>query len=674
MREDSLPGAWRLNLLGPPTLRGPDGRAHPLGGKALALVAYVALEGAAPRSRLAGLLWPDTVEGTARNNLVHALRRLHTALGAEVVVSGDPLTLSPDVRVDATADLGVGELLAGVTWPELPELHDWLLAWRERLDGERAARWRAEAQRLEDGGAWAAALDVVAQLRTVDPLSEDALRREMRLRYLLGDPAHALAVYGEGRARLRAALEHEPLPETQALAHAIERGTVSAAPPTPVPSLAQRVGRPPLVGREAEWAQMEAAWAAGQGVVLLGEAGVGKTRLALEFLEAHGGGMRFRGCVGDRGLPYATHARTYRQVLHAFPDVTLPAWVRPELARILPELGDAPPPLTDEVQTHHFWHAKTEVLGAAIAAGLRRMVFDDVQFMDDASIEAGAFVFAHLGWGRPDAPYRTIHCARPGGLNPAQQGVLHAMVGSGLIRVIELAPLSGEAVQALVAALDLPAPGAHTDSLADTLGRYTGGNPQLLLEAARSLHGVPATPDGSLPLPPAAGRITAARLARLSPAALHAARAAAVLGSDFDVDLVAQVLGTPLLATMDAWEELEGAQVMRGAAFEHDLVADAVLAATPGPIRRLLHRAAARTLSAQHAPPARVARHWHAGGDVREAAPYFARAAEAAHHAYRPAEAAGYALEAAAAYEQTGQAELAALWHNHAASPGSLGA
>ncbi|GGK95727.1 AAA family ATPase [Deinococcus radiotolerans] len=642
--------AWQLTLTGPPVLRDPSGAPQRCSGKSLAILAFLALDGPTARSELAGLLWPDTQESTARNNLVHQLRRMQAAYGADLVQAGDVLSLSAQLRVDLTDQ---GELLGGVDWPELPELHDWLLARRSRLDAERAARWREQAQRQEDAGDWTAALDTVAQLRALDPLSEDALRREMRLHYLLGHAARALEVFETGRAQLQATLNQAPLPETQALARDITRGTLSAAQASPAPGadLPSGMARPPLVGREAEWAQMQDAWNAGQGVVLLGEAGVGKTRLALDFLDAHGGGMRFQGCLGDAGLPYATHARTYRQVLSAFPDLPLPDWVRAELTRIMPSLGGAPEPITDEARKVRFWQAKAEALGLAIReAGLRHLVFDDVQFMDDASIEAGAFVFAQLGWGQPSAPYRTIHCARPAQLGAQQQAVMQAMVDSGLIRIIPLGPLPGEAVQALVGALDLP---DATGTLASELGRYTGGNPLLLLETARSLHAAPSLP-GPLPLPESAGRVTETRLARLSPAALHAARAAAVLRSDFDVDLVAQVLGAPLLATLDAWEELQAAQVMRGAAFEHDLVADAVLAATPGAVRRLLHRAAARTLTRHGAPPARIARHWQAGGAAREAAPQFEQAAQHARAAYRHAEADEYTREAEHAYAQAG--------------------
>ncbi|GGO35895.1 hypothetical protein GCM10008949_39070 [Deinococcus humi] len=641
---------WQLTLLGEPRLQAPDGRTPRCEGKMLATLAVLALDGPVSRSRLAGLLWPDTLETGARNNLVHLLRRMKAHLGADLVSLGDMLSLAPEVMVDVPGSDSVGELLSGVSWPELPELEDWLLAQRERLAGERAGRWREEAQRLEDAGEWAEALKIVARLRALYPTSEDALRREMRLLYLLGEPSQALAVYHVGAQQLRAAFGNDPLPETRALAQDIERGVKPRHASFPRIPLAQSFTQPPLIGREDAWAQMEEAWAQGRGIVLTGEPGVGKTRLALDFLEAHGGGMRFRGCLGDAGLPYATHARTYRQVLTAYPALDLPTWVWEELARILPQLGHTPEPINSDEQRTRFWQAKAETLGAAIGQGLRCMVFDDTQFMDQASIEAGAFVFAHLGWGDPGAPYRTIHCFREGELSPFQQGILEAMVGAGLVTLVNLEPLGGAHAQQLAAALQLPQGGLAAD-----LVHYTGGNPLLLLETARSLHELGIQGDGRLPLPDSAGRVMASRLTRLSSTALHVARAAAVLGSDFDPDLIAQVLGVPLLETAAAWEELEAAQIMRGSSFEHDLIAEAALAGVPGSVRRLLHRSAARILAAHRAPPALVARHWKEGGEPREAAPWFLQAAEAARGAYRFPEAEVYDLEAAGALEAAGQ-------------------
>ncbi|WP_169737198.1 AAA family ATPase, partial [Deinococcus pimensis] len=238
-----------------------------------------------------------------------------------------------------------------------------------------------------------------------------------------------------------------------------------------------------LVGREDAWARMEAAWAAGQGVVLTGDPGVGKTRLAEEFLEAHGGGLRFEGRPGDAGVPYATHARTYRQVLAALPDLVVEPWVRDELSRIVPSLGGTPGPIDSDERKLRFWDAKARLLGQAVELGVRCLVFDDVQFMDEASIEAGGYIFQQLGWGRPDAPYRTIHIFRRGELTPFQQGMLHVLSTAGLVVIVELDPLGEHDVARLVDQLGVPG----GEGAARDLARLTGGNPLLVLESARAL-------------------------------------------------------------------------------------------------------------------------------------------------------------------------------------------
>ncbi|MFC4453981.1 ATP-binding protein [Deinococcus sonorensis] len=659
---------WQLTLLGRPQLCRPDGEVVRCEGKVLGMLAYLALEGSSPRSRVAGLLWPDTVESSARNNLVHLLRRMTRTFGAELVLAGETLALNGQLQVDVHGTRGAGELLEGTDWSGLPEFHDWVLAWRTRLDGERAASWRAEAQQLEDAGAYGEALTVTRRVRDLDPLSEEGLRREMRLLYLMGEVSSALQVYEQAVQALRTTLGTEPLPETQQLARDIGRSAVLHPGPGPTPAaLPVSVARPPtLVGREKQWAQMEAAWANGQGIVLTGEPGVGKTRLALDFLDAHGGGLRFEGRPGDAGLPYATHARTYRQVLAAYPDLQLEPWIREELSRILPELGGAPAPITSEVQKLRFWQAKTEALGAAVTHGLRAMAFDDVQFMDDASVEAGGFVFANLGWGRPDATYRTIHIFRKGELSPFQSMVLQTMVDAKLVALVEVEPLDASAVEQLVGQLDI----SPDPKLAAALGQFTGGNPLLLLETARSVHEVQrrtGTLPETLPLPEKASAVIASRLARLSPSALHAARAAAVLESDFDLDIVAQTLGAPLLEMAEAWEELERAQIVRGSRFEHDLVAEAVRRSVPSAVRHLLHRSAARTLGQLGAHPARVARHWREGRDPRQAARWLEQAGQEAVKTFRHREADSYFQQAAGAYEEAGLPEEAQALHHRVA-------
>lgn len=150
------------------------------------------------------------------------------------------------------------------------------------------------------------------------------------------------------------------------------------------------------------------------------------------------------------------------------------------------------------------------------------------------------------------------------------------------------------------------------------------------------------------------------RLERVSGPALQAARAAAILQSDFDVELVAQMLGAPLLDLAPAWEELEAAQILSGSRFAHDLVFEAVSAGIPGSVRGLLHRAAARTLEAHGSGAARVARHWQEGGKPDLAARAFLRAAREAHDQYLLTDAARFYTLAAELMDAQGDVQGAA--------------
>jgi hypothetical protein len=209
--------------------------------------------------------------------------------------------------------------------------------------------------------------------------------------------------------------------------------------PSPVPS---ELARPPrLIGREREWALMERAWGASQAVILSGAPGVGKTRLLEDFLAAYGG-VRFEGRPGDTLHPYSTHARTYRQLLERF-ELSLEDWVRAELARILPELGDAAPPMGSDADRLRFVQAKARVTRQAVSLGMRAVAVDDLQFVDDASLEAGYAVYSEH-WGHADG-MRTIMAYREGELSSRAQSMLEATVNAGLGVHVRLEPLSDHA-------------------------------------------------------------------------------------------------------------------------------------------------------------------------------------------------------------------------------------
>jgi hypothetical protein len=406
---------------------------------------------------------------------------------------------------------------------------------------------------------------------------------------------------------------------------------------------------------------MEEAWARGLGIMIEGEPGAGKTRLAQDFLRSRAGHqiLYFQGRPGDADVPYATHARNYRQTLEANPDLDLPEWVVRELARMLPELaervGGAPRPwrprrtsaaLRGQVRGRapggrarpgRHLHGRRAVHGRAQhrGGGLRRLALLGRH-------EHHAALPVHAPHGRAlalrgEPVGRDVRGGRPrAGLPPA------AWRGRR---------------RALLADLDVP----EASRVGPGVARATGGNAQFVLEAVKSMYeGDSGAPALLAPRVRGISGVIEERLARLSPGALQAARAAAVLRRDFTLELVTQVLGVTLLETAAAWEELEDAQVVAGEAFSHDLVHESVLASTSPSVRRVLHRSAARVLAGEGAHPARVAGHWHDGEDPRQAAVWLARAGDELARSLRFTEAHDLYTRALAAATEVGDAGVAA--------------
>ncbi|MCX7783866.1 MAG: AAA family ATPase, partial [Meiothermus sp.] len=689
-RPEKAPGATeahvsrgRLALLGVPVLQIQTCQLRPIERKTAGILAYLTLEGPTPRSRLAGLLWPESSEATARNNLAQALRRLKQATGAELVRGADVLELL-GLEVDVAA-LEVahfagrhaeviqsqGRLLEGHDYDDCPDFDDWLLIRRERLADLRRDSLMALADELEQAGRYREALAYAERLLEHDLLSEVAHRRVMRLWYLSGDRPAALKAYDRCKAVLQRELGMAPLAETQALAAQIAQGSgLGQSNPQPRSTMPLSLLRPPvLVGREQLWAAMEEAYQKGQVVFLRGEPGVGKTRLATDFAASKGRVVLLAARPGDAAVPYSSYARSLRETFSERLSLAeaLPAWVRRELARILPELDPkAPPPLVSEADKLRFYDALAELtllLHEGAAPSIQ--VSDDAQYLDPASLEAMLYQLNKYGGvGKKGQPPFTIEIYRRGEISSAiEQGVFYPLVERGLAVLLDVEPLQPAEVETLVGSLEV----AGLPALAPALVRYAGGNPFFVLETARSLVESGALQKGIPQKLPASGKVRTLiqrRLERLSPLALNLARTAAVAGTDFSVPLAARVLQTSPVAFSEPLAELQTAQVMQGHAFVHDLLYEATLGGIPASIKLYLHQQVAAFLEEQQTEPARIAGHWLEGGEALRAAPLLLEASRQADLASRTAEALTFAQQAVQIYREFGQSglELEALW------------
>jgi DNA-binding SARP family transcriptional activator len=634
-----------IRLTGAPAAGRDEAGARALERKDAAWLALLALDGPSPRERIAAWLWPEAAPRTAAGSLRQRVFRLRRRLGHDIVRAADIVALLPDV----SPLLDGGVLLAGLDYADCPEFAAWLQRQREMQRARRLEAIEHEAARRESAGDLDGALAAAAALVDDEPLSEHGQRRLMRLHYLRGDRAAALGAFERFERLLKDELSTRPGRETLELLSIIERARPLAPPAAPLRSaVPTSLLRPPLlVGRRRELATLQEAWAAARVFIVLGEAGMGKSRLLAELAAARPGALTVAARPGDAGVPFALLARLLRQ-LRERRGIQADEATRRELARVLPELG-AGAALAGEGQRLLLQRAVAWMLAAAAPAEL---LLDDLHFADDASLEMlrsllAAEPVAGLHWG----------LAQRGGEGGAAAGALaEALADTQRLQPVVLKPLAEDELVELVASLGLPELDAR--ALAAPLRRHTGGNPLFVLETLKDmlLQGAGAT---ALPQPAGVGALIERRLRTLGPQALALARVAAIAGVDFDIELAESVLKTPALALADSWAELEAAQVLAGGAFAHDLVFDAVQRGVPAEVARQVHAAVAGFLAERGAEPARIGEHWIAAQRWAEAAPCLERAADAARAAGRMVDALALRRRAADAHRRAGQAQAA---------------
>jgi DNA-binding CsgD family transcriptional regulator len=400
-----------------------------------------------------------------------------------------------------------------------------------------------------------------------------------------------------------------------------------------------------LIGRDSERARLAAALAAaeaGQGSLLLlsGEAGVGKTRLGEEVL-AHAHEARFvRGAATPGCSPFGPVVAALRAFLRSEPDgLATCGPLRPHLALLLPELGDARP--TEDRAT----------LLEAIRCGLTTMVarrpaavlLDDLQWSDEATLE----LLCALAPGFAELPLLMVACYRSDEVSRTHplRRLRHDLRRDRGLRELCLGPLDADDTAHLVEQVLGRRPSPR---LAATVHTRTAGMPFFIEEITEALRvgarlsdgpeGAELALDGDVALPQTIRDAVLVQEASLSEPARAVADTAAALGTSFDIDLVAALDGEEGLAELLAAGLIREEGAGR-AVFRHPLAREAIYDDVPWLRRRAIHRRLAEALRARGADPAEVATHWLAARDASHAleALLEAIAAGAAVHAYRDA-------------------------------------
>ncbi len=281
-----------IKALGPPavTVDGADAPAELMWRKHLALLMYLARS---PRGRtrdhLVGLLWPEKDEAKARHSLNEALRVIRRVAGDGLVAEGDVVRLessavSIDVEDPRAADIR-GVFLEGFGLSDAPAFEDWLVGERQRLRATSLGCLVAEAEAAVAAGELTVGRRLAEQALRIEPLHEPAVRVLMRAHALEGSRTLALEAYDRLEELLRRDLSLEPAADSKGLAERIRTERIVRGAPA-VEGVPHDVV--PLVGfGRSALAQCLSVWSAAVNgrpgiVVLSGEPGTGKTRLADE--------------------------------------------------------------------------------------------------------------------------------------------------------------------------------------------------------------------------------------------------------------------------------------------------------------------------------------------------------------------------------------------------------
>lgn len=656
------------------------------------LLAYLALTGGRtiPRTRAAGALWPDLPEERARANLSTVAWRLRGVLESHGHPAGVLVATATSVGLNMDlCEVDVEEFRRGVVSPCQPGagleplsrtihalqhykgdlLEDWDVEWcqleRESLKQCLVSSLQALAEGFARRGRQDLAVEYARRAADADPFNEPAQRSLMKLLIRAGDKPAAASQFRRFARLARSELGVEPDAETISLLEEMRRprhvgiGGDARIPAAPAiqPDRAHLVGRSDE--RQVAVALLDAAVAgSGGGLLLVGEAGIGKSRfaewVAEEWAARGGAALRGRSIEFNEPVPY----QPVLDALSVFFDSD-------DVARFVDRDGSIlPAPSIDDAvgstgDPSPWPHGKLRLfnwLQAPLEEASRKrpmlVMIEDLQWADTGTVD----FLSHLLERARHMRVVVLLAARPVGTRPLHDSNLERL-SRHCTAVLRLGPLSevetGELIRVLF--------GGHSLS-ADLVARIfaeSEGNPLFVIETLRLLQQRPREPlpgrfpglepeshlKSDLGIPDGVRTAIQQRLILLDPAARQAAEMASVLGRSFDEELLAMVnKGSRNRLSRSVGCLLRHGIFQRenaGYRFSHDKIRAICYESLPVHLRRMYHgRAAAGLMQWPDVPMHRLAWHQHSAGQWNSAAASWAQAGDQARGFYAYEEAA----------------------------------
>ena len=686
-------------------------RADLLRGKQVPLLlAYLLLNRTryVGREELIGALWPNQAPRSQDAALRTLLSRLRSAVGPQSLTGKNELllTLPEPVWIDMEAaavevqraedTLDGGDARGAWALAQVP-LN---IASRGLLPGAQAAWLESRRRELEDirrralevigraglslGGSQLASVERAARnLIDAEPYRESGYVLLMQSLDAQGNVAEGLRVFDQLRTLLRNELGTNPSPETMAVHERLLRAPAGRAGATSAPAEAgaeagdgvptaelqlpselRDRAEAPLVGRGRELTELEALWAAATGEVnpitggrialIVGDAGIGKTRLAAELAcrahAQHAYVLPGRSSE-DTLVPYQPFLEALRHYLLNVPLTQLRATAREyggELARLVPELRrrapdlPAPPEGEPETERYRLFEAVVALLSAISEHTPVLIVLDDLQWADRPTL----LLLRHLARARDPVHLLilgTYRMAEPGA--GAFADALADLHHERLVTEVHVSGLSERETAELVTIRTGQSP---SRAFARALHAETEGNPFFIEEIVRHLAeaGVRAGDAGAAELqrfglPEGVKQVIARRIARLSKQTTEWLQVAAVIGRDFDASLLERVVSLDEDEFLDALDAALAAGVVVEESgelgryrFSHTLIRETLYEGMSAPRRARTHKRVGEALEAarRESLPSLALHFTRAAGpqDTEKAITYAHRAGEQA--------------------------------------------
>ena len=568
----------------------------------------------------------------------------HDELVEQVVTSRGGRLIKTRGEGDATFSVFDRPSAAATAAIELQEVirnEPWALSEPMRI---RVALHTGEVE-LRDGDYFGRAVNRAARLRSlaaggqilcsgataelvIDSLPDDVILADLGMRQLrnLARPEHVFELRLQTAEESRAVTPDAP----------IERPALPAV----------LAGPGPFVGRRPELERLLSAWqtaldGGAHAVLIAGEPGVGKTRLAGEWSQhayEQGAVVLYGRCDEDLGAPYQPFAEALRSLIPCLGasrlrglrgvEALLP--LVPGLTDVLPDLA-APTRADPDTERYALFDAVVAVLGVASTSAPVVLILDDLHWAAKSTL----LLLRHLLRFGEHTRVQIVGTYRSTDLDRSHPlaAMLADLHRDGSATRLQLSGLDEVDVSAYVAEA-----GYDDEELARALASVTGGNPFFLIEALRHVDESGGRWDPST-LPQGVREAVSRRLSRLPAETNKALAAAAVVGSRFALELVERVVGDDLV---DAFDEACKAGIVIEEPggryrFNHAIVRQSLLAELASVRRMRLHQRIAATLETEPGADdellAELAHHYFEcawAGNAAKAVEYCRRAADQA--------------------------------------------